>query len=153
MGVWRPSKGHWGIFGQTSGSKTAEKAFADMTSSIKDIEGRRQPLEDYYSQLGQIKTAGEDVKNLSALEDFLSSSYDIGTKSENRVARTNIARLTDTPAEEKMRSLKSQAELAQETRDIDSLRGNIELGMRKQKDMYSIDDLIRQLSMERTSYS
>jgi hypothetical protein len=150
---WRPSKGDWGWFGSSSGSKTAKKAHKALGGEIEKVRGRKEDVGKYFQDIGAVKTAGEQVDELSSIEKFMGDSYNIRKASEEKVARTNLANVTDVSAEDKERALQSTAQLAQESRDIKSFRGDIDMGREKQKSIYGIEDLIRQLSQERESYS
>ena len=149
---WHPASGKWGWFGQTQASRVAEKSRKQIADLTPEIEARRGKTEKLYGQMGKLNQAGKEIADLTALESFLSSSYDIGRVSDEKRAHTGLASVRDEPSEQRKKSMQAQARLAQQNRDLNFQKQGLNLDMQKAKDLYAIDDLLRTLEMENITY-
>ena len=151
-GKWHPASGNFGWFGETRGSRSAKKARKKIDKTIPAVKQRKGAIEGFYKGMGDIAKAEKSIGDLSALEDFLSSSYDIKMASDQRISKSNLAKVSDPQMDMKRDSLRTKFELGQESRDLAFQKNQLSRGMEKQKSMYSLDDLVRQLEMERSNY-
>jgi len=135
MRKWHPASGNWGIFGRTQGAKVAEKTGDFIEDQKEEISLRRNELEGFFSQ-------SKDMIEESSLSKFLNDSYSINTESEQRKGRSNLASVFDLNSEKAKQNLKDSSES----------NFNMQLlnvGRQEQDSMYTIDDLLRQLDLEK----
>jgi len=149
---WHPASGNFGWFGSTRGSRSAKKARKKIDETIPVVRERKGAIKDFYKGMGDIASAEKNIGDLSALENFLTSSYDIKRASEEKLGKTGLATIKDRGSDMTQRRLRRKQELDQKSRDLSFQKGQINLGMQESKDLYSLEDLIRQLEMERTNY-
>ena len=149
---WHPASGNFGWFGSTRGSRSAKKARKKIDATIPAVKQRKGAIEGFYKGMGDIAGAEKSIGDLSALEDFLSSSYDIKMASDQRLSKSNLAKVSDPQMDMKKDSLRTKFELGQESRDLAFQKNELNRGMQQQKDLFAIEDLIRQLQMERSNY-
>ena len=194
MAKWHPASGKWGFF-ETSGSKQAKKATNQLQAQLLDVENRREGLEEYFSglrglnqreneiamenrdiELAQQRIASEGSQQdyLSSLENFLTSSYNIGSESDARVSRANLATRID-PREQfslqqRRRGIEQTAEaqrlkdlsmgqnmaasdLAFRQRLIGQERADLQLGMEETRAQQQLTDQLFQLREALNQYS
>ena len=149
---WHPASGNFGWFGSTRGSRSAKRARKKIDETIPAVKERKKAVEGFYKGMGDIAGAEKNIGDLSALEDFLSSSYDIKMASDQRISKSNLAKVSDPQMDIKRDSLRTKFELGQESRDLAFQKNELSRGMQQQKDLFAIEDLIRQLEMERSNY-
>ena len=149
---WHPASGNFGWFGSTRGSRSAKRARKKIDETIPAVKQRKGAIEGFYKGMGDIAGAEKSIGDLSALEDFLSSSYDIKMASDQRLSKSNLAKVSDPQMDMKKDSLRTKFELGQESRDLAFQKNQLNTGMQQRKDLYSLEDLIRQLEMERSNY-
>ena len=150
---WHPASGNWGIFGETSGSREAKKAEKQISDMISDLEGRSGNITDYYSRVGKL---GEDQlkkQTLSQLESFLDESYNINYESEETKANTGFAFLDDLRADEKQKKRREKAEDTIEAAKSQLLTDRLNLGQKEQSELFNLEDLIRNLKLQREDYT
>ena len=124
----------------------------EALEALKELGKRKKAVEGFYKGMGDIAGAEKNIGDLSALEDFLSSSYDIKMASDQRISKSNLAKVSDPQMDMKRDSLRTKFELGQESRDLAFQKNELSRGMQQQKDLFAIEDLIRQLQMERSNY-
>jgi hypothetical protein len=150
---WHPASGKWGIFGETSGSEEARKATQRIDETISDIEGRREGLSSFYKQMGDMQTEQIRSQSLSDIEQFLTESYNIRKESEERRGRTGFAFTADPEIDTRQQMLKTQTQSILEDAEFRKRTSDLNLAQRRQTDLFALEDLIRNLQLERESYS
>ena len=149
---WHPASGNFGWLGSTKGARSAKKARKKIDATIPVVKQRKGAIEGFYKGMGDIASAEKNIGDLSALESFLTSSYDIKRASEEKLGKTGLATIKDRGSDMTQRRLRRKQELDQKSSDLTFQKGQINLGMQERKDLYSLEDLIRQLEMERINY-
>ena len=150
---WHPASGKWGIFGETSGSEEARKATQRIDETISDIEGRREDLSSFYKQMGDMQTEQIRSQSLSDIEKFLTESYNIRKESEERKGRTGFAFTADPEVDTRQQMLRTQTQGILEDAEFRKRTSDLNLAQRRQTDLFALEDLIRNLQLERESYS
>tara|TARA_B100001939_G_scaffold209354_1_gene180023 strand:- start:931 stop:1395 length:465 start_codon:yes stop_codon:yes gene_type:complete len=150
---WHPASGKWGIFGETSGSEEARKATERIDETISDIEGRREGLSSFYKQMGDMQTEQIRSQSLSDIEKFLTESYNIRKESEERKGRTGFAFTADPEVDTRQQMLRTQTQNILEDAEFRKRTSDLNLAQRRQTDLFALEDLIRNLQLERESYS
>tara|TARA_R100000655_G_C2990924_1_gene193108 strand:+ start:1525 stop:1986 length:462 start_codon:yes stop_codon:yes gene_type:complete len=153
MAKWHPKSGKWGIFGETSGSKQARKASASIGRFLGDLENRRKDITSFYSDLKALEDDRAEGEMLSSLEDFLDKSYNIKSESEEVAAKTNLPTVINENvimAERKIE--KDRNKFLTDYQYQTELR-NLNLGEQEQKELFQLDDIIRNLQLQRQDYS
>ena len=150
---WHPASGKWGIFGETSGSEEARKATERIDETISDIEGRREDLSSFYKQMGDMQTEQIRSQSLSDIEKFLTESYNIRKESEERKGRTGFAFTADPEVDTRQQMLRTQTQNILEDAEFRKRTSDLNLAQRRQTDLFALEDLIRNLQLERESYS
>ena len=150
---WHPASGKWGIFGETSGSEEARKATQRIDETISDIEGRREGLSSFYKQMGDMQTEQIRSQSLSDIEKFLTESYNIRKESEERKGRTGFAFTADPEVDTRQQMLRTQTQNILEDAEFRKRTSDLNLAQRRQTDLFALEDLIRNLQLERESYS
>ncbi len=153
MAKWHPASGKWGIFGETSGSEEARKATERIDETISDIEGRREGLSSFYKQMGDMQTEQIRSQSLSDIEKFLTESYNIRKESEERRGRTGFAFTADPEVDTRQQMLRTQTQNILEDAEFRKRTSDLNLAQRRQTDLFALEDLIRNLQLERESYS
>jgi len=150
---WHPASGKWGIFGETSGSKQAKRALSQIDEMLLDLEGRRENITGYYQGLGFLEDEKSENEMLTTLESFLDKSYNFKTESEEMAGKTNLATVVN------KESIMTEDKI---NRDRDSFLKNyqyetnlreLNLGQKEQTDLFNLDDLIRNLQLQREDYT
>jgi len=192
---WHPAAGDWGIFGSTKGADQARNARSAIQKQIQDIQSREEGLEEYFSGLrdinerenelttnlrnvelaqGRTAKAGSQQGYLSSLENFLTSSYNIGSESDARVSRANLA-TANNPQEmfalqqrrktveqtadaqrikdESMAQNMTASDLAFRQKQIGQERGDLQLGMEETRAQQQLTDQLFQLREALNQYS
>ena len=149
---WHPASGKWGFF-ETSGSKEARKATQRIDETISDIEGRREDLSSFYKQMGDMQTEQIRSQSLSDIEQFLTESYNIRKESEERRGRTGFAFTADPEVDTRQQMLRTQTQGILEDAEFRKRTSDLNLAQRRQTDLFALEDLIRNLQLERESYS
>ena len=147
---WHPA---WGIFGETSGSEEARKATQRIDETISDIEERREGLSSFYKQMGDMQTEQIRSQSLSDIEKFLTESYNIRKESEERKGRTGFAFTADPEVDTRQQMLRTQTQGILEDAEFRKRTSDLNLAQRRQTDLFALEDLIRNLQLERESYS
>jgi len=150
---WHPASGKWGIFGETSGSEEARKATQRIDETISDIEGRREGLSSFYKQMGDMQTEQIRSQSLSDIEKFLTESYNIRKESEEKKGRTGFAFTADPEVDTRQQMLRTQTQNILEDAEFRKRTSDLNLAQRRQTDLFALEDLIRNLQLERESYS
>ena len=153
MAKWHPASGKWGIFGETSGSEEARKATKRIDETISDIEERRGDLSSFYKQMGDMQTEQIRSQSLSDIEKFLTESYNIRKESEERKGRTGFAFTADPEVDTRQQMLRTQTQNILEDAEFRKRTSDLNLAQRRQTDLFALEDLIRNLQLERESYS
>ena len=153
MAKWHPASGKWGIFGETSGSEEARKATQRIDETISDIEERRGDLSSFYKQMGDMQTEQIRSQSLSDIEQFLTESYNIRKESEERKGRTGFAFTADPEVDTRQQMLRTQTQGILEDAEFRKRTSDLNLAQRRQTDLFALEDLIRNLQLERESYS
>jgi hypothetical protein len=153
MAKWHPASGKWGIFGETSGSEEARKATKRIDETISDIEGRREGLSSFYKQMGDMQTEQIRSQSPSDIEQFLTESYNIRKESEERRGRTGFAFTADPEIDTRQQMLRTQTQSILEDAEFRKRTSDLNLAQRRQTDLFALEDLIRNLQLERESYS
>tara|TARA_R100001443_G_scaffold82630_1_gene89564 strand:+ start:3771 stop:4232 length:462 start_codon:yes stop_codon:yes gene_type:complete len=153
MAKWHPASGKWGIFGETSGSKEAKKATKRIDQTIADLESRGQNITGYYQEIGKLEQDALQRKKFSELENFLDQSYNIKTESEERASKTGFKNMFDPNEQMAKDKLKRQRENLMAETDYQSQLQRLNLGQKQQTDLFALEDLIRNLQLERENYS
>lgn len=149
---WHPASGKWGILGETQGSKQARSNKAKIDDMTQTIEQRRPQISQFYSEIGGINKNIRENKRLSELDKFLNSSYNIKSESESKVARTNLATVTDIASERKKDMMNRQKARNDEMFGLQATLDEINLGRKEQTELNTLDDLLNQLRIERGRY-
>jgi len=192
---WHPAAGDWGIFGSTEGADQARKARTAIQQQMQDIQGRREGLTEYFEGLrgfnqreneltealretelaqGRTAKAGSRQGYLSSLENFLTSSYNIGSESDARVSRANLATVNN-PQEmfalqqrrraveqtadaqrikdESMGQNLTASDLAFRQKQIGQERADLQLGMEETRSQQQLSDQLFQLREALNQYS
>lgn len=150
--TWYPSGGEYGWFGETKGKKQADRAKAEIDRLIQTIEGRRPQIQKYYGEIGAMTEKQNELKNLTELDKFLDTSYNLERESEKKIAKTNFATITDIDGERKKESFQDQRKRDIELANITQDMQRINLGQKEKTDLYQLDNLINQLKVERSRY-
>tara|TARA_R100001443_G_scaffold87273_1_gene93814 strand:+ start:183 stop:773 length:591 start_codon:yes stop_codon:yes gene_type:complete len=192
---WHPAAGDWGIFGSTEGADQARKARTAIQQQMQDIQGRREGLTEYFEGLrgfnqreneltealretelaqGRTAKAGSQQGYLSSLENFLTSSYNIGSESDARVSRANLAtannpqemfalqqrrRAVEQTADaqrikdESMGQNLTASDLAFRQKQIGQERADLQLGMEETRSQQQLSDQLFQLREALNQYS
>ena len=116
------------------------------------IEQRRPQISQFYSEIGGINKNIRENKRLSELDKFLNSSYNIKSESESKVARTNLATVTDIASERKKDMMNKQKTRNDEMFGLQATLDEINLGKKEQTELNTLDDLLNQLRIERGRY-
>ena len=192
---WHPAAGDWGIFGSTAGADQARNARSAIQKQIQDIQSREEGLEEYFGGLrninerenqltadlrgvelaqGRTAKAGSQQGYLSSLENFLTSSYNIGSESDARISRANLA-TENNPQEmfalqqrrkaieqtadaqrikdESMGQGMTASDLAFRQKQIGQERGDLQLGMEETRAQQQLTDQLFQLREALNQYS
>ena len=151
MGTWHPASGKWGFF-ETAGSKEAKKSRAEIDKMLESLGSRKGEVSEYYGAIGQMQGQKEKRDYLSGLEKFIGESYTIESESGKRVGRTGLKSVYDENAElEKERVFKERKRFEEESLYTSDMR-RLNLGQKEMSDIYGIEDLIRQLQLEKQNY-
>ena len=150
---WHPASGKWGPLGETSGSKQAREASRMIGESIADIQSRSGGINEYFRRVGLLREQEIEDDTLSGLEKFLNQSYDIKSESEEKMSKIGFASVSTPELDETMKSLRSsQEDLIDDSRRKLELT-QLELERKRQSEMFGLEDLIRNLELEREQYS
>lgn len=150
---WHPASGKWGPLGETSGSKQARRASRMISESIADIESRAGGINEYFRRIGLLREQEIQDDTLSGLEKFLNQSYNIKSESEERASKVGFAFASTPELDETMKVLRdSQESLIEDSRRKLELT-QLELERKRQSEMFGLEDLIRNLELEREQYS
>ena len=150
--TWHPASGQYGWFGETKGKKQADRAKAEIDRLIQTIEGRRPQIQEYYGEIGAMTERQNELKNLTELDKFLDTSYNLERESEKKIAKTNLATITDVDGERKKELFQDQRKRDIELANITQDMQRINLGQQEKTDLYQLDNLINQLNVERSRY-
>ena len=192
-GKWHPASGDFGIF-KTSGRTAADKARARISAQMGEIASRKEGIQDYFSGLrgfnereGELAKIGREIQRkdevgqvessreqyLSGLENFLSSSYNIGSEADARVSKANLANLSNPQEEFALRQRRSEMENQQDAQRLQDQamargmmssdvayrqkqvgldRANLQLGMEETKAQQALRDQLFQLSEALAQY-
>ena len=192
-GKWHPASGDFGIF-KTSGRTAADKARARIDAQMGEIASRKEGIQDYFSGLkgfnereGELAKIGREIQRkdevgqvessreqyLSNLENFLSSSYNIGSEADARVSKANLANLSNPKEEFALRQRRSEIENQQDAQRLQDQamargmmssdvayrqkqvgldRANLQLGMEETKAQQALRDQLFQLSEALAQY-
>ena len=161
---------------------------------MSEIGSRKKGIQDYFSGLkgfnereGELAKLGRDIQRrdevgqvessreqyLSSLENFLSSSYNIGSEADARVSRANLANLSNPQEEFALRQRRSKMEnqrdaqrlqdqamtrgmmssdVAYRQQQIGAERSDLQLGMEETKAQQALRDQLFQLSEALAQY-
>lgn len=191
---WHPSSGKWGFF-ETKGSKNARLSASRIREQQRDVEGRKESVEDYFSGLQALSRDERDIASaqrysdiekgkvakeaseqgyLSTLEDFLAKSYTIGSESDARVGKKDLATLED-PQEQFMLQMRrnqiggvqdaqrlreramghdiTSGDLSYRQKELGFKRGELQLGMEETRAMQDLRDQLFQLEESLQDYT
>ena len=172
-GKWHPASGDWGVF-KTSGRTAADEARARLSSQASEIASRKEGIGDYFSGLrgfnereGELAELGRGIQRgqeigqiessrqqyLSGLENFLSSSYSIGSESDARVSQANLANSFNPQEQFALRQRRSGVEAqqdAQKSQDQAMARGMMSSDLAYRQQQVGGDRADLQLGMEET---
>jgi|TARA_R100000030_G_scaffold96904_1_gene85467 hypothetical protein len=150
---WHPASGKFGIFGSTSGSKQARKATREIDRMLANLGNRRDEITSYFDDLSAIEDERSESEMLSGLEQFLEKSYNIQTESEETFGRTNLPTIMNRNtimAQDKIE--RDREKFLSDYRYESSLR-DLNLGQQRDKELFALEDIIRNLELTRRSYS
>lgn len=150
--TWHPASGQYGWLGSTKGYKQSERAKTEIDRLIKTIEARRPQIQQYYNEIGSMTESQNELKNLTELDRFLDTSYNLERESEKKIAKTDFATITDIDGERKKESFQDQRKRDIELANITQDMQRINLGQKEKTDLYQLDNLINQLNVERSRY-
>ena len=92
-------------------------------------------------------------QSLSDIEKFLTESYNIRKESEERKGRTGFAFTADPEVDTRQQMLRTQTQNILEDAEFRKRTSDLNLAQRRQTDLFALEDLIRNLQLERESYS
>jgi len=153
MAKWHPASGKWGIFGETSGSKQARKASASIDRFLGDLENRKEDITSFYSDLRALEDDRAEGEMLSSLENFLNQSYNIKTESEEMAGKTNLPTVINRNAIMAERKIEKDRNKFLTDYQYQTELRNLNLGEQEQKELFQLDDIIRNLQLQRQDYS
>ena len=153
MAKWHPASGKWGPLGETSGSKQAKEASRMIGESIADIQSRSGGINEYFRRVGLLREQEIEDETLSGLEKFLNQSYNIKSESEERMSRLGFASVSTPELDDTMKPLRaSQEDLIDDSRRKLEM-SQLDLERKRQSEIFGIEDIIRNLQLERRQYS
>ena len=92
-------------------------------------------------------------ETLSGLEKFLNQSYNIKSESEERMSRLGFASVSTPELDDTMKTLRaSQEDLIDDSRRKLEM-SQLDLERKRQSEIFGIEDIIRNLQLERRQYS
>jgi hypothetical protein len=150
---WHPASGKWGPLGETSGSKQAREASRMIGESIADIQSRSGGINEYFRRVGLLREEEIEGETLSELEKFLNQSYNIKSESEEMASKLGFASVSTPKLDETMKNLRaSQEDLIEDSRRKLEM-SQLDLERKRRSEMFGLEDIIRNLELERRQYS
>lgn len=150
---WHPASGKFGWLGETAGSKTARESRTEIDKMLASLEGRRGGIGEYYGAVGELEGKKERMNYLTGIEKFIGESYDVRSESEKRMEKTNLVNVYDESAERSKDKIARDREMFMDQSQYSSDIRRLNLGQKERADVYGLEDLIRQLGLERQQYA
>ena len=142
MRKWHPASGDWGIFGRTAGRKEAEKSKKQISGMMSDIEGR----------IGGINTESNQQEFFTGLENFLNESYNIKNEEDVRIKKQGFVGASDPIAERAKERIEKAREDFLKRSETKFDLSRLDLGKKRESELFQIEDILRNLNLERNKY-
>jgi hypothetical protein len=152
MEKWHPASGSFGVFGKTYGRKEADRSKAMISEMISSIGDRRGGISQFFNEMGRISTEGSQAEYLTGLEKFLNESYDIRQEGDVRIKGRGFADAFNQDLERRKDSINRQRETFMDASVAKLNMDRLNLGRKKESELFQIDDLLRTLELEKMKY-
>jgi hypothetical protein len=102
--------------------------------------------------MGRISTEGSQAEYLTGLEKFLNESYDIRQEGDVRIKGRGFVDAFNQDLERRKDSINRQRETFMDASVAKLNMDRLNLGRKKESELFQIDDLLRTLELEKMKY-